>query len=56
MCSDMLGELWSCRKFEGAFLSHPKVLAIAMGLVESSRTRSSRSVMRNFKGRFSLYL
>ena len=38
ICSDVLGELWSSRKFQVAFSSHPKVLATLMGLVESLRT------------------
>ena len=48
ICSDMLGELWSCPKFKGTFLSHPTVLAILMSLVESSRTRSSHAFIRKF--------
>ncbi len=32
----------------GLFFSHPQVLAILMGLVESSRTRSSDHLIRKF--------
>ena len=50
----MLGELWSSRKFEGNFLSHPKVLSILMGLVESSRRRSTILSLENIRGHFFL--
>ena len=38
ICSDFIGELRSSRKFKGAFLFHPKVLAAVMVLDEGSRT------------------
>ena len=38
ICSDFIGGLRLSRKFKGAFLSHPKVLAAVMALDEGSRT------------------
>ena len=55
ICSDVLGELWSSRKFLGAFSSHPEMLAPLMGPVERTRTRSSLAFIRKFKGTFCLY-
>ena len=54
ICSDILGELWSLPKFEETFLSHPKILAIPMGLAESSRTPNSHISIGKFQGTFSL--
>ena len=37
ICSDFIGELRLSRKFKGAFLFHPKVLAAVVELEEGSR-------------------
>ena len=41
ICSDFIGELRLSRKFKGAFLFHPKVLAAVMALDEGSRTQKT---------------
>ena len=38
ICSDFIGELWLSRKFKGAFLFHPKVVAAVTALGEGLRT------------------
>ena len=38
ICSDFIGDFRLSRKFKGAFLHHPKVLAAVMALDEGSRT------------------
>ena len=49
-------ELWSSRKLQVTFSSHPKVLATLMGPVESSRTWSSLASIRNlYGGMYCLY-
>ena len=41
VCSDFIGELRFSRKFKGAFLFHPKVLAAVMDFDEGSRTQKT---------------
>ena len=50
ICSDILGEIWSCQKFEGAFLPYRKVRDILMGPAERSGTLSSYSSIRKKLG------
>ena len=38
ICLDFIGELGLSRKFKGAFLFHPRVLAAVMALDVGSRT------------------
>ena len=47
ICSDFIGELRLSRKFKGAFLFHPKVLAAVMALDEGSKD------IENLRGLFS---
>ena len=49
----MSGEIWSRRKFEGAFLSNPKVLAILMVLPKVRGHVVAIVSLDNFRGRFS---
>ena len=45
ICSDFIGELGLSRKFKGAFLFHPKVLAAVMALDVGSGHRKLKGTI-----------